>query len=312
MSIDLEEPTATASEAPTTLVVTKKPFKMPRLGWIFGTIWLVTLSFCALFAGQLPFIREYGAKVKVNGRAKSYGWGPGWNAWFGTDKSSFDVFARCIYGARVTLLVGVGATALGLFLGGILGILGGYYRGRIDRVTSIFVDCLLALPPLLLALLLIYRLDDLEIQIWFWKVTRPWEITITLGILAIAPLARIVRAQTISLREREFVLAARSLGAKNGRIIFREVLPNVVPTMLTVAFTGLGILIAAEGALAFLGLGVESPQTWGKMINAGRDDLAKAWWATLFPCLFLLLSVVSFNLIGDQMARRFDIREAAI
>ena len=82
--------------------------------------------------------------------------------------------------------------------------------------------------------------------------------------------------------------------------------------MLTVAFTGLGILIAAEGALAFLGLGVESPQTWGKMINAGRDDLAKAWWATLFPCLFLLLSVVSFNLIGDQMARRFDIREAAI
>jgi peptide/nickel transport system permease protein len=310
VSTDLAEtPADAAAVAPP---APKKPFKLPRFGWILGSLWLGTLSFCALFAYQLPFIRAYNTKVKVGGRSKSYGWGPGWNAWLGTDKSSYDVFARCIYGARVTLLVGLGATAMGLFLGGIFGILGGYYRGWVDRVTSIIVDCLLALPPLLLALLLIYRLDALAIRIGFWKITRPWEITITLGILAIAPLARIVRAQTISLREREFVLAARSLGAKNGRIILREVLPNVVPTMLTVAFTGLGILIAAEGALAFLGLGVERPQTWGKMINAGRDDLANAWWATIFPCLFLLLSVVSFNLIGDQMARRFDIREAAI
>ena len=308
MSTDLAEEAPPIDGA--ALLKIKKP--LPRVGWLLGVAWLVLLGFCALFAYQLPFIRDYGTKVKVDGRSKSYGWGPGWNAWFGTDKSSYDVFARCIYGARMTLLIGIGATIIGLVFGSLLGILGGYFRGRMDRFTSIVVDCLLALPALLLALLLIYRLDDLKVQVGFWNVTRPWEITITLGILAIAPLARIVRAQTLSMREREFVLAARSLGAKNGRIIIREILPNLVPAMLTVAFTGLGILIAAEGALAFLGLGVESPQTWGKMINASRDDLEQAWWATLIPCMFLLLTVISFNIIGDHMARRFDIREAAI
>jgi peptide/nickel transport system permease protein len=217
-----------------------------------------------------------------------------------------------VYGARLTLLIGIGSTIMGLFLGGVIGILGGYFRGRIDRVMSIIVDSLLALPPLLLALLIVYRLDDLKLKIWFWGITRPWEITITLGVLAIAPLARITRAQTISLREREFVLSARSLGAKNSRIILRELLPNLMPTMLTVAFTGLGILIAAEGALAFLGLGVERPQTWGKLINIARDDLDSKPWATLVPCLFLLLTVISFNIIGDRIARRFDIREATL
>ena len=141
---------------------------------------------------------------------------------------------------------------------------------------------------------------------------RKWEITLTLGILATAPLARIVRAQTMGLREREFVLAARSLGAKGGRVIWREILPNLVPAMVTVAITGLGILIAAEGALAFLGLGVERPVTWGKMIIDGRADLKRAWWATVFPAPFLFLTVVSFNMLGDRLARRFDIREAAI
>ncbi len=135
---------------------------------------------------------------------------------------------------------------------------------------------------------------------------------ITLGILSIAPFARIVRAQTLALRERDFVLAARSLGARSRRVIWREIMPNLVPAMVTVAVTGLGILIAAEAALAFLGLGVERPQTWGKMIDASRDDLAKAWWATIFPCLFLFLTVVSFNLLGDRLARKFDIREAAV
>jgi peptide/nickel transport system permease protein len=172
---------------------------------------------------------------------------------------------------------------------------------------------LLALPALLLALLLVFRMDDLkDVYTWLGWLDRKWEITLTLGILAIAPFARIARAQTVGLREREFVLAARSLGAKNGRIIVREILPNLVPAMLTVAVTGLGILIAAEGALAFLGLGVERPLTWGKMISDGQRDLARAWWATMFPCLFLFLTVISFNLIGDKLARRFDIREAAI
>jgi peptide/nickel transport system permease protein len=142
---------------------------------------------------------------------------------------------------------------------------------------------------------------------------RRWQITLTLGILAIAPLARIVRAQTLTLREREYVLAARSLGATTTRVLLKEILPNLIPTMLTVAFTGLGILIAAEGALAFLGLSVEAPTpTWGKLIDQNRTAMSTGWWATVFPCLMLFFTVLSFNLIGEWMSKRFDIRGASI
>lgn len=306
----------TAILTPTTanvVVHNKVRKKAPQFGWMFGVVWLAVLSVCALFAYQLPFIRTYDAKIKVAGKAKKYGLGPGWTAWLGTDNSSHDVFARCIYGARQTLIIGVGATIIGLTVGGLLGVLAGYCRGWVDRIVSIVVDCLLALPALLLALLLIQRSDQIKesISAIAW-LTRTQEIMITLGILSIAPFARIVRAQTLALRERDFVLAARSLGAKTRRVIWREIMPNLVPAMVTVAVTGLGILIAAEGTLAFLGLGVERPQTWGKMIDASRDDLNKAWWATIFPCLFLFLTVLSFNFIGDRLARKFDIREAAV
>jgi peptide/nickel transport system permease protein len=308
--------TATLTPNPTptgTVASLKVRKKVPQLGWMFGVAWLAVLGFCAFTANYLPFIRTYDAKIQVGGRAKKYGLGPGWTAWFGTDNSSHDVFARCIYGARQTLIIGVGATIIGLTVGGFLGVIAGYYRGWADRIVSIVVDCLLALPPLLLALLLIQRSDQIKetITAIAW-LTRTQEIMITLGILSIAPFARIVRAQTLGLRERDFVLASRSVGAKNSRVIWREIFPNLVPAMVTVAVTGLGILIAAEGTLAFLGLGVERPQTWGKMIDASRDDLAKAWWAAIFPCLFLFLTVLSFNFIGDRLARKFDIREAAV
>ena len=285
----------------------------PKIGMWLGIAWLSALVFCILFASSLPFIRLYDTKIKVGGKTGRYNLGPGWTAWMGTDSSSHDVFARCIYGARVTLTVGVLSTVIGLLLGGLLGVASGYFQGWVDRIGSIITDSLLALPPLLLALLLVYRMDDLKnIYTWLDWLDRQWEITLTLGILAIAPFARIARAQTINLRDREFVLAARSLGARSGRVIAREIVPNLIPAMLTVAVTGLGILVAAEGALAFLGLGVERPLTWGKMISDGQRDLARAWWATVFPCLFLFLTVISFNLIGDRLARRFDIREAAI
>ena len=134
-----------------------------------------------------------------------------------------------------------------------------------------------------------------------------------LSLLSIAPLARIVRAQTLSMSQREFVLAARSLGAKDSRVIFREILPNLVPAMVSVAFTGIAILLVAEGALAFLGYSVLAPTpTWGYLINEGRPQIERAWWATLMPCLMLFVTVLAFNLIGDRIARRFDIREAAL
>jgi len=294
--------------------VTRKR-RWPTPGAALGMIWLLAITFMAVFADQLPFIRDFGQTVQVNGEsANRYALGPGWTAWFGTDSLGRDVFSKCIYGARTTLLVAVVATAIGLGVGGLIGIVAGYRRGVTDRVTGIVTDCLLALPPIVLAIVMVYKLDVLkDDQTWLEWLDRRWQITLTLGIIAIAPLARIVRAQTLSLREREFVLAARSLGARTGRILWREILPNLVPTMMTVAFTGLGLLIAAEGGLAFIGLSVEIPTpTWGKLIEANRTNIEDGWWATIFPCLMLFVTVLSFNLIGDWFARRFDIREATI
>lgn len=301
-------PPAAAPRAP------RKKFKRPRFGPAFGATFLIALTLMAIFADYLPFIRYPDARIKVNGKARPYNLGPGWDAWFGTDKSAQDMFAQCIYGARTTLQVGVFATVLGLVVGGVLGILAGYFRGWVDRAVSIITDCLLALPPLLLAIILVNRLDAVKADSsWLGWLDRKWQIVLTLGVLAIAPLARIVRAQTMALRDREFVLAARSLGAHPSRVIFREILPNLIPAMLTVAFTGLGILIAAEGALAFLGLGVEiGTPTWGKLIDTNRNKIDDAWWATIFPCLMLFTTVLSFNLLGDALSRRFDIRQAGV
>jgi peptide/nickel transport system permease protein len=170
------------------------------------------------------------------------------------------------------------------------------------------------MPAVVLAIVMITKLDTIkQDQSWLDWVDRRWQITFTLGLVAIAPLARIVRAQTLTLRERDYVLAARSLGATTTRVLLREILPNLIPTMLTVAFTGLGILIAAEGALAFIGLSVEAPTpTWGKLIDQNRAAMDIGWWATVFPCVMLFLSVLSFNLIGDWLSHRFDIRRASI
>ena len=309
---DHEVPATTEFIAPK---ISRYKRMFPTVGVLLSWMFLLTLTFMAVFADYLPFIRSTRTVVKASGRSGvRFGFGPGFTAWFGTDTLGKDVFAKCIYGARVTLFVGVLATIIGLTIGGILGLAAGYFRGWVDRVVSILTDCLLALPPLLLAIILVFRLDDLKAK-WSWIswLDRRWQITLTLGILAIAPLARIVRAQTLSLREREFVLAARSLGAKNGRIVVREILPNLIPTMMTVAFTGLGILIAAEGALAFLGLSVEIPTpTWGKLIDDNKNKIDVAWWAEIFPSLMLFLTVLAFSVIGDRLSRRFDIREAGV
>jgi peptide/nickel transport system permease protein len=147
----------------------------------------------------------------------------------------------------------------------------------------------------------------------FGWVSNTYAIVFTFALLSVAPISRIVRAQTLSLASREYVLAARSLGAKTPRVLFREILPNVVPALVSVLFTGVGILLAAEAGLAFLGYSVEPPQaSWGLMVAENREAIEDAWWATVFPCIFLFLTVLAFNLIGNAVARKFDIREAAL
>jgi len=221
--------------------------------------------------------------------------------WLGTDSLGRDIASLLIVGARNSIAVGVIAVGIGIAFGVALGLLAAARRGWVEELVMRFSDFAFAFPALLSAIMLT-------------ALYGPGLVTsiVAIGIFNVPVFARITRAAANGVWSREFVLAARSLGAKSGRVIAKEILPNLVPAMLTVAVTGLGILVAAEGALAFLGLGVERPLTWGKMISDGSRDLSRAWWATVFPCVFLFLTVISFNLIGDRLARRFDIREAAI
>jgi len=287
-----------------------------RFGLWFGILWLATIIFLTAFADQLPFVRL--PTTAVEG-ASNYAFGPGYDFWFGSDRLGRDVFARCIYGARISLIISVTSIVIGLAIGTTLGMMCGYFRGWVDRVASIFVDALLAFPAIILAALVVGRsqaLSDSDITFLgfgFGWVSNTWAITAVFAMLSVAPITRIVRAQTLSLSQREYVLAARSVGARTPRVLFREILPNVVPALVSVLFTGVGILLAAEAGLAFLGYSVEPPQaSWGLMVAENREFIEQAWWATVFPCLMLFLTVLSFNLIGDYVARKFDIREAAL
>ena len=286
------------------------------LGMWFGVLWLVVLSFQAFFATQLPWIRGENQRVEGAGR---YRVSPGLDFWFGSDKLGKDVFARCIYGAKLSLTLATVSIIVGLVIGGSLGMIAGYFKGWVDRALSILIDSLLAFPALIVAALLVGRFDVLQasdIQVagfGFEWLSRRWSIAIVFSLLSIAPVARIVRGQTLSLSEREYVLAARSLGARTPRILLREILPNLVPAMVSVLFTGIAILLAAEGALAFLGYSIKAPDaSWGLMINEARVEIDQYWWATIMPAVMLFMTVLAFNLLGDWVAKRFDIREAAI
>jgi peptide/nickel transport system permease protein len=272
-----------------------RPRRQFSLALTFSVTWLALLTFCATFASSLPFVKSARKITPHLHRA------PSWQSWFGTDKLGRDIFTRAIYGARTSLMIAGLSISIGLIIGGTIGLVAGYYRKKLDYLTSLAVDIMLAFPPLILALAIVSVRDNRGVA----------EVVVALSILSIAPLIRVVRAQTLVYAQREFVLAAKGLGARNGRILFREVLPNVVPSMLTFALTGLAILVVAEGGLAFLGLSVGPPRpTWGGMINDGYQDLDKYPWIALFPCGMLFLTVLSFNLLGDQLSKRFDIKES--
>jgi peptide/nickel transport system permease protein len=308
--------TVIAPEEPVEEAAYVKPRKKRALGLWFGIGWLAVLLFHAVFAEWLPWVR--GENERVPG-ASNYRFGPGRDFWFGSESLGKDLFARSVYGARLALTVSIVSITGAVIIGGTLGMMAGYFKGWIDRVISVLVDALLAFPAIVIAALVIGRFDalqssDIEILgLGFDWLNRRWSVTIIFLFLSIAPVARIVRAQTLSLAEREYVLAARSLGARTPRILVREILPNLVPAMVTVIFTGVAILLAAEGGLAFIGYSVKAPDaSWGLMIAEHRVRIETAWWATLFPALMLFMTVLAFNLVGDRVAKRFDIREAAL
>jgi peptide/nickel transport system permease protein len=284
-----------------------------RRDWstLLAAAWLIALTILAFTADYLPFIRGY---AESSPEGIGFSKGPSTSFLFGSDQLGRDIFARCIYGAQISLRIALFSIIIGTVVGGTLGMVAGFFGRASDRAISAFTDVMLAFPPIVIAILVTGRFDALRknSDAFSW-LSRTWSITFVLSILAIAPLARIVRAQTLSISQREFVLAARSLGARNGRVLVREILPNLVPAMVSVIFTGVAVLLIAEGGLAFLGYSIELPTpTWGRLIAENRNFIREAWWGTIMPCVMLFATVLSFNVLGDRIARRFDIREAAL
>jgi peptide/nickel transport system permease protein len=263
--------------------------------------WLVVIVSAAVLAPWLP-IKDPNAYY-INRDLGRPPYPPSATHWFGSDQDARDVFSRTIYGARISLVVGFAAIACGMIIGGSLGTIAGYFRGWNDRVVSFAFVVLLSFPSLVLAILITSLLDR-----------SLFTISLTLGFLAIAPVGRLARATTIQYAEREFVLAARTLGARHPRIIVRELLPNVVIPMGALALLGMAVAIVAEGGLAFLGLSVEKEESWGKLIllGSGTRELEKAPWISMAPILILFLTVLSLNYAGDRIRAYFDVKEISL
>jgi len=270
------------------------------VGFYLAVGFIVLIVAVAILAPWLP-LKDPEQSYIVPGERPPYS--PSREFWFGTDQLSRDMFSRTIWGARISLTVGFAAIALGMLVGGSLGMIAGYFRGRFNAVISFCFVILLSFPALVLAILITSLLNR-----------SLFTISFTIGVLSVAPVGMVSRATTVSFADREFVLAARTLGARHPRIIVRELLPNVVIPMSALALLGVAVAIVGEGGLAFLGLSVQEGITWGKLIQngAGRNDLEVAPWIAFAPILVLFLTVMSLNFAGDRLRSHFDVKESAL
>jgi peptide/nickel transport system permease protein len=224
--------------------------------------------------------------------------GPGGTYWLGTDGLGRDVLSRLVFGARASLIVAGLAVAVSGASGTAVGMVAGYYRGRIGAVLMRFVDTVLSIPFLLLAIAVVAVLGPSLLN-----------TVLVLGLTRWPRYARVAFGQTLATRTREFVEAARALGSGDGRLMRRHVLPDVLPSAVVVATLEIGLMIVFEAALSFLGLGVQPPvPSWGSMLADGRNYLATAWWLATFPGLAIMLTVLGANLVGDAVRDRLDPR----
>lgn len=223
---------------------------------------------------------------------------PSWQFPLGTDDLGRDVLARILYGARISLLVGFVAVGIASLIGIVLGALAGYYGRWVDGLLMRFVDIMLCFPTFFLILAVIAFLEP-----------SIWNIMIIIGLTGWMGVARLVRAEFLSLRERDFVQAARALGASDARLIFRHILPNALSPVLVSATLGVAGAILTESALSFLGIGVQPPTpSWGNMLIAGKQTLGTAWWLSAFPGLAILITVLGYNLLGEGIRDALDPR----
>lgn len=214
----------------------------------------------------------------------------------GTDEAGRDVLTRLLYGARISLLVGIVPTIISMLVGAVLGIIAGYNGGWVDTLIMRLADIMLAFPSMFLAMVIMYTLGDGMINIFLALALVNW-----------ASVARIVRSETLKLRESEFVEAARSIGVKRVVIMLRHILPNCIPSLIVLFTLNIPTAILSESSLSFLGIGIKAPQaSWGLMVNTGRQFLYSQPWLSLSPSIAIMLIVLSFNFLGDGLRDVLD------
>ncbi|MGO4675805.1 ABC transporter permease [Bosea sp. 2YAB26] len=262
-----------------------------RLAWI-GLALLALIVLVALLA---PWLAPYDPlEQNIAARLEP----PSAEYWLGTDSFGRDVLSRLIYGARVSLFVGFAAILVAMLVGTTIGVISGYIGGLFDQIVMGVLDVMLAFPTLLLGLMIAAMLGaSLE------------NLIIAIAVTEIAPFARVARAPTISLRERDFVEACRSYGCGPVRIMTRHILPNMMSDVVVMSSLWLASAIRTEASLSFIGLGVPPPTaTWGGMIREGFENILDAWWLAVFPSLAILVTVLALNLLGDALRDASDPR----
>jgi peptide/nickel transport system permease protein len=266
------------------------------VGWLC-VAWLLLVLFMCFFGHLIPGIPDPTNDVTT----PRLGWGASGHP-FGTDGGGRDVLSLVVNGAYNSMYIGIVSVFFGFVVGGILGIVAGYFKGAIGGVLGGLTDILLAYPQLVLALSVVTFLGNSV----FW-------VTFALAIVSTPVLARISRASTLTWSEREFVVAARAQGAKHGRVMVREILPNVLPAMLSISLLGVAVVIVAEAGLAIIGAGVNpATVTWGNTIQVGISDINDAPNIVLAPSIVIFLTVVALNFLGDVLRAKFDVRESAL
>lgn len=259
--------------------------------------WLIVVIASAVLAPWLGFLDD--PQRPLAGQPEE---GPGWSHWFGTDQLGRDMFARSVWGGRLSLSIAGPAVGIGIVVGGVLGVMAGYFGKWIDLTVSSVVNVALALPALVFALFIVTMLGQSYLN-----------VTIAVTILTIPAIARIARAQALRFAAREFVTVADMMGARWPRLLFREVMPNVVPALASIAFLAMGIVIIAEGSLSFVGVSVGSPSiTWGNILAAGKGRLEEAPHIALTTGGVMFVTLMALNFVGDELLRRLDVREARI
>jgi len=278
--------------------------KLGFIGW-FSILWLGGITLAAVLAPWLPLPdpdRSYLEIVRIGPIQPGHP--------LGGDGQGRDLLSRIIWGARASLGISVSAVLIGFLVGGLFGLVAGYFRGAIDAVLTTIFNVLLSIPALVLALALVAVFasagDDAS------NGRKTTVLIAALAIVTVPLIGRITRASTMAWSEREFVKAAEVLGAGHVRIMLREVLPNVLPAMVSIALLGIAVAIVAEGSLALLGVGLTEVPSWGNLIAFGRGDLARAPHIVGIPSVAIFLTVLALNYLGDVVRARFDVREGGL